>query len=227
MKTRLLPAIIFVALSTSVCAQTLFGPSPYLQQSDSPFFAQIQLGTVLLETFEDGLFNIPGVIASAGAPFGPAGNTDSVDADDGSIDGSGNRGWSFFSGFGSAGINFTFTGTLPTRAGIVWTDGGGAVTFQAFDQNGLSLGTFPNYTGGDSFGGETAEDRFYGALNAGGLSRIFISNASGGIEVDHLQFGTAPTVVPPINGVPDTGSTLSMLGGVLGLLGTTAHRFRK
>lgn len=61
-----------------------------------------------LEDFEDALLNVPGVTPSAGAPFGPGSITDSVDADDGVIDGLGTGGNSFFSGSGGAGINFAF-----------------------------------------------------------------------------------------------------------------------
>jgi len=64
-------------------AQTLLGPTPHLSQADSPFAAAITGGTVLLETFEDGLLNQPNEVASAGAPIGPSGITDSVDRDDG------------------------------------------------------------------------------------------------------------------------------------------------
>ena len=38
-----------------------------------------------------------------------------------------------------------------------------------------------------SNGGTTAEDRYYGAFHPDGISKITISNAHGGIEVDHLQ----------------------------------------
>ena len=98
----------------------------------------------MLETFEDGLLNVPNVTASAGAPFGPGGITDSVDGDDGTIDGSGVAGWSFFSGSGAAGITFTFNpaapGGLPTQVDIVWTDGAGTTSFEAFGPGGVSLG---------------------------------------------------------------------------------------
>ena len=67
-----------------------------------------------------------------------------MDADDGSIDGSGTAGRSFFSGSGPAGISFTFDavalGVLPTHAGLVWTDGFGTTRFEAFDAANQSLG---------------------------------------------------------------------------------------
>jgi hypothetical protein len=40
-----------------------------------------------------------------------------------------------------------------------------------------------------TFFGTTDEDRFYGVTTTGGISRIVITNSSGGIEVDHLQYG--------------------------------------
>ena len=120
--------------------------------------------------------------------------TDSVDADDGSIDGSGTNGHSFFSGSGSTGITFTFDatvlGSLPTQVGILWTDGSGTTLFEAFGPGGVPLGQIgPVAIADGSFVGETAEDRFFGVTNPGGISAIRISNTSGGIEVDHLQYG--------------------------------------
>ena len=150
--------------------------------------------------------------------FGPSIH-DSVDADDGAIDGSGLNGDSYFSASGAAGITFTFDagvlGALPTSAGIVWTDGAGQVTFEAFGPGNVPLGTigpisdanFPN----GSFNGETAEDRFFGIVAPGGISSIFISNSSGGIEVDHLQYGLAS----PISGVPEP-SVVSLLAILFG-----------
>jgi len=151
----------------SAAAPTFLGPSPYLQTSDSPFAADISAGRMFLETFEDNLLNTPGVTVNAGSSvLAPGGATDSVDGDDGAIDGNGNGGHSLFNANGPGGIRFTFDpaalgGNLPTRAGIVWTDGNGDVTFEAF-----------------------------GVTDPNGISAISISNGGGGIEVDHLQYGT-------------------------------------
>ena len=103
--------IAFLMISTAALAQTFIGPLPYLSKNDSPFLASINAGTTFLETFETGAFTAPGVTASAGFVIGPGGLTDSVDGDDGSIDGSGTNGHSFFSGSGAAGITFTFDAT--------------------------------------------------------------------------------------------------------------------
>jgi hypothetical protein len=178
------------------------GPTPYLEADDSPFDG-LDFDYYHLEDFEDHLLNVPGVTGSAGGVasvvFGP-GIHDSVDGDDGSIDGSGLGGDDYFSSPGSAGVRFDFDesalGGLPTHAGVVWTDGEGTVSFQAFDENGALLGTigpvseagvFPD----GSFNGETGEDRFFGFTNEGGISAILLSNSGGGIELDHLQFGLA------------------------------------
>jgi len=178
-------------------AQPVFlGPTPYLSKADSPFLADINAGKIYLEDFECGVLTVPGVTLSAGTiiPPGFEGFIDSVDGDDGVIDGSGLGGHSLFSGSGSAGITFTFDqtvlGAFPTKAGIVWTDGGGTTTFEAFDSLGVSLGVVgPVSIADGSNSGTTGEDRFFGVTNAGGISAIKISNSSGGIEVDHLQYG--------------------------------------
>lgn len=185
----------------------LLGPTVYKSFADSPWNGAPNT-YFHLETFEDGLLNTPGVTASTGIPFGPSGITDSVDGDDGSIDGSGNGGWSFFASDGAGGITFTFDkailGSLPNAAGIVWTDGTNTIVFQAFDQNNNLIGTLTSNTADNSFDGETGEDRFFGATNAGGISKIFIQSGvapaslGGGMEVDHLQYGllTTQTAVP-------------------------------
>jgi uncharacterized repeat protein (TIGR01451 family) len=186
------------ASATTAVNANYLGPTPYLQASDSPFFAQIQAGTVLLETFEDSLLNVPGVTANVGTIGMPSFTNDSVDADDGSIDGNGNTGHSFFA-LGLPGIRFTFNPTVlggyPTQVGIVWTDGAGTTSFEAFDASGQSLGVFGPFTLSDgSFLGGTSEDRFFGIVYAGGISAIHISNTIGDVEVDHLQFNVGSLI---------------------------------
>lgn len=229
-------------LGTAPSEAVLLGPSPYLcfdrtgtsalapaytgscGTADSPFAVGANAGSFSyfhLETFEDHLFNTPGVTASAGGVtsvvFGPSIH-DSVDADDGTIDGSGLAGDDFFAS-GPTGIRFTFDagvlGALPTSAGIVWTDGTNNINFEAFDENGISLGILTGDHANDSFNGEAEDDRFYGVVNAGGISALFISSGGGGIEVDNLQYGGAGVAVPtPTAAEP---ATLAVLG--LGLAG--------
>jgi RHS repeat-associated protein len=173
----------------------------YLSNADSPF-RNLNSTYFHLETFEDHLLNTPGVTASTGGVtsvlFGPT-NHDSVDGDDGVINGTGLAGDSYFSANGSAGIRFTFNaavlGTLPTHAGIVWTDGSGGITFEAFDAQGVSMGVRGpfNNIADLSNSGTTGEDTFFGVYNRGGISAIRIANTAGGIEVDHLQYAFEPT----------------------------------
>lgn len=125
----------------------LLGPTPYLSLADSPF-AGGSFAYFHLENFEDGLLNTPGVSAAIGTVSGPGALTDSVDADDGAIDGFGTGGSVLYSNFATSAFSFTFNasalgGLLPTHAGIVWTDVGqvssgtrgfGGVSFEAFDR---------------------------------------------------------------------------------------------
>jgi len=188
-------ALVVLSLSAPVDAHAqaeYLGPTPYVGKADSPF--ETSAFGFCVEDFENGKFDVPGATGN-GVPVAPGGITDSVDEDDGTIDGSGTAGHSYFQGNGAGGIQITFdearTHGLPTEVGIVWTDGGvGApITFEAFGHDGLSLlgPNGPNDHADDNFGGGTGEDRFYGATNPAGISKIVISNTSGGIEVDHLQ----------------------------------------
>ena len=187
----------------------LVGPTPYLSTADIPSGFYLG-GFTGLEDFEDGILNF-GITASAGTVLNPSGVTDSVDADDGLIDGSGTGGHSWFLNPGSTGVTFTFSGPLPTAAAIVWTDGFGTTTFEAFDSNDVSLGTISATIADGSFFGTTAEDSFFGVKYENGIKAIKVSNSSGGIELDHLQFGIA--AVPE----PSSLAFLSMV--VFGLLG--------
>ncbi|MFO0872411.1 MAG: hypothetical protein U0575_00380 [Phycisphaerales bacterium] len=203
-------AIATFATAAASAASTFYGPLPYLCSDDSPFNLCQAGSNGYLETFEDGALNVPGVTASTGSVTGPGGITDSVDCDDGAIDGKGQQGHSFFMVPGSTGIKFTFSaavlGGLPTFAGIVWTDGGAfnTVTFEAFGPGNVSLGVIiaPN-VGDGAFNSMTAEDRFFGVSDPGGISAISIksvpSGGGSGLEVDHLQYGFAPTCLGDLN----------------------------
>ena len=172
-----------LALSRPAEAQ-LLGPSPYLNFDNSlpgagtaisPFAGLSFANYFHLETFEDAALNTPGV-SSAGIVIVPGGITDSVDGDDGTIDGFGTLGHTFF-GDGATGLLFTFDGValggLPTHAGIVWTDGFGDITFQAFDAGGILIGTLGGTHANGSISGETDDDRFYGIIAPGGIGSIF------------------------------------------------------
>jgi len=229
LRTALFAALLAVAGSANA---QLLGPTggtglsgEYARASDSPF-AATSFSYFHLEDFEDHLFNTPGVTGSAGGVtsvvFGPLIH-DSVDTDDGVLDGSGLNGDDYFASNGNAGITFTFSaavlGALPTHAGLVWTDGEGATTFEAFDHLGASLGVVTVNIAGAAVSGQTAEDRFFGAIDPLGISAIKISNASGGIEIDHVQYGLAAAVPEP--------ETYALMAGGLGLLGFVARRRRR
>lgn len=213
-------------IGTSVmAAPVFFGPSSYLSEADIPggFY---QTGVpAFLDNFEDGPGIGGGLTASHGSRIGPGaftGARDSVDGDDGAIDGSGVTGSSWFSGSGATGVQFTYTGSdLPTAFGLVWTDGAGSITFKAFDGSDTLLfsQTFNGIPDG-SVSGTTAEDRFFGLTFDGGIKSIFISNSGGGIEVDHVQYGTMFAAPIP---EPDTWALL--LAG-LALIGMAARRRR-
>ncbi|MBL8803180.1 MAG: hypothetical protein JNN27_14340 [Planctomycetes bacterium] len=195
MVQRLSLVAIFALLASRVApAQTFFGPTPYLSTADSPF--PVNTPAFVLEDFEDGLLNAPGVAGTGGIVTSTSFSgsiIDSVDADDGVIDGACAGGDSYFGG--SATVTFHFDagvlGGHPRKVGVVWTDGGpnALVTFEAFDSSGVSLGSIVAGNQGDNnYFGTTVDDRFYGVSHAGGIGRITISHNVGGLEVDHLQY---------------------------------------
>ena len=190
--TALSLGFLFANAAEAIPTPTFQGPSAYASSADSPYDTSPL--NFCLENFEDSKFDIPGATITGG-PVGPGGLTDSVDGDDGAIDGSGTNGRSWFNQNGAAGITIEFdptrTNGLPTQVGIVWTDGafGAPITFDAYDENGVSIlgPNGPNSHADNSNFGTTAEDRFYGITSYGGVAKINISNTSGGIEIDHVQ----------------------------------------
>lgn len=213
----------------AVAGPIFYAPMAYSSAADSPFNSTGHAYS-FLETFEDGL-NTPGVAASAGLTIGFDRFVDSVDADDGILDGTGSaNGHSWYSN-GAHDVTFTFNplalGGLPTDVGIVFTDIGynaptsywGPVSFEAFGFDGSSLGLL-SFLFGDGFDtGQTAEDRFLGVSDARGISAIRIGTNNGDWEVDHLQYA-APTPVPE-------PSTLLLLGtGAVALIRSRGRRTR-
>ncbi len=177
----------------------IFDDTPYVSSGDSPFDLFGPDSDFFLEDFEDGLLNTLGLLGFGGEIRFPSSFTDSVDADDGIIDGFGLEGhnyWAFF-GKGPFGplARFEFDpnvlGGLPRSVGVVWTDGNIFATtfFEVFDFNGESLGVHELVLGDDKHQGGTDEDRFLGVTYQGGISAIEISATLGRIELDHVQYG--------------------------------------
>lgn len=198
-----LVAALLACVTVGASAQMLVGPLPYLGLSDSPF--NTSHPSFVVETLEDGLFNMPGVtVTPSYVILAPGGTTDSVDADDGAVDGSGNSGRNLFVNPGTLGLRFAFNpaiiGSLPTYAGVVCTDGNGSTIFEAFDSAGALIGQIGpvNHFDG-SFSGGTAEDRFFGIAAPSGIASIRIRTTGGnGMEVDHVQYSLAPCNVASI-----------------------------
>ena len=231
-------ALATVQLATGMVSQaqaataTFITASPYAQFSDSPF-ASIASGNpnFFLETFEDGELNTPGVSGFTGIVVGPGPTIDSVDGDDGNLNGNGNQGHSWYSN-GATSLSFLFNagtlGQLPTHVGIVWTDIGsnaggsfgiGSFAVRAFDSAGASLGGVLFDDLGDGLvNGASAEDRFFGAIFDGGISRLTITSLDGSTdwEVDHLQYGIAPVPVP--------GAVWMLAPALAGLVGLRRKR---
>jgi len=207
-------------------AEFLKPVQPYQSFTDSPFNGII-FTEFYLEDFEDLLLNTPGVSISPGRDLGIPMNLrpfkypesqfiDSVDEDDGQIDGNGSFGASLADGLNSRGgsaqgVRFTFDanilGYLPTHAGIVWTEGNisDSIIFEAFGPEGESLGTFSTKTSFDrDFSGDAEDDIFLGIINPSGISAIVTYAATLGgesFEVDHLQYGFSAEVENGISGV--------------------------
>lgn len=118
-----------LCLPPAVLAGTLFGTTPYRSFAESPFTDAFDW--FRLQDFESGATSIPGVTVSVGPiVLAPGLLTDSVDADDGAIDGSGRGGRSLYSN-GVQRITFsfdkTFLGQWPTHVGVVVTDVGTSI----------------------------------------------------------------------------------------------------
>lgn len=216
----LMAAALAAAFAPAWAATPVFvnPTTPYLSSADIPAGFYAGGLPTLLETLEDGSLDAT-LSASRGSLIGPGafnGTRDSVDGDDGLIDGTcGPQSAtcaSWFDGDGSAGVRFTFVGSgaLPTAFGVVWTDAspGASVTFSATGTDGQSLGsiTVSGFVD-NSVSATTGEDRFFGVTFSGGVQSIFISTSNGGIEVDHIQYGQmAP--------VPEPESWALMAGGL-------------
>jgi hypothetical protein len=209
-----------IALNFSLAAMAVagpVGPTPYLSAADSPW-AAVSFSSFYLENFEDGALNTLGVTSAGATSVVEAGNpfADSVDADDGAIDGSGTAGRSHYTTNAVAGIEYNFNagalGGLPTHVGIVWTDlsNSAEVFFDAYDSASQLLGTIAAGALNDGLStGQTSEDRFLGWVHLGGIAQIRIHQNGSDMEVDHLQYGIVPE---PAAGMLLVGACAALLG---------------
>ena len=222
MRLRTLVVAFLALWCTAANGATLFGPTSYQSEWEVPdgFYEDCDGCTSVLETFEDNSLDYGiSITAANGQILNPNGNfqgfSDSVDKDDGTIDGMGNAGFSYFSPSNTITVDFPY----PVHAaGLVWTDGdvSSSTTFEAYGPNG-SLGVIgPVQLADFSFMGTTADDHFFGIRDAGGITSLVLTNSGGpGIEIDHIQYEVAAET-SVLNPEP---SSMGLLGlGMLGLL---------
>jgi hypothetical protein len=226
----LVALLMMVAVSTGPASAALLGPSAYASTADSPFSPFAGFTYFFIENFDDHLLNTPGVSVSPGTVKTSANSgfngsiIDQVGLAGGCPSGGTTVACDTLFGGGVPGFTFTFDagvlGALPDAVGVAWTDGAGTITFEAFDQSGISLGSLIGNHADGSFSGTIDDDRFYGATNSGGISKITISNSSGGIEVDDLQYGRRGVV----SEVPEPASLLLLGSGLVLLAGVVRRR---
>lgn len=219
-------ALAALALNPANAATTILGPvTPYLSVDDTPanFLCNLCDDCVhVLEDFEDNSLDhgividaIDGQILYPGFGTGLDGLTDSVDGDDGSVDGIGNMGYSYFSPANTLTIHFP---VAVKSAGVVWTDGdiGSTTLFEAYRDDQLLYSYGPVALADDSFQGTTAEDTFLGVQATDGITHLVLTNIGGsGIEIDHIQYEDCSACVA----VPEPDAFAIVSFGVLGLIG--------
>ncbi len=203
--TRLVPLLLTLLwpLPAAAAVLTLFGPTPYRQRSESPFYPGIQSGSIFVEDFEDRRLNTPNVSVTTGGIT----ITQGVDEDDGVLDGLGyNYVWQSFAPVPGLEDNYLleikFTpdaeGHYPRYAGFailgfnIVSDPTEVIQlYQFFGPEGDPLTPEPLETPLPRLpdGSESASsggDRFVGAYYSEGISRIIIGNT---LRFDHLQYG--------------------------------------
>lgn len=197
-----------MGVSAPAMADAIFhydAQAQYKSVADSIFAAEGG-STYWIEDFEDGLLNSLGLSANTGVVKNPAKSTDSVDGDDGEIDGSGSAAHSYKINQHTGTVVLRFDsevlGGAPTVAGFVWTDGkdDALVTVKAWDAEGNYLGKLVTTLGDGEHQGDTAADRFIGAESGDGISKLKVMVSNGFLEMDHIQYGMmasgGPSVVP-------------------------------
>lgn len=177
---RPIVSLLLAACAPIATAQSqFFDPTPYLRPADTP--AAFAASPPFIEHFED--LHVHSDLGLVGTLQTPGPSTDSVDADDGVVDGDGRSGISFRN-TGVVRVRFK---TQPASAGLVLTEVAAPVSFEAFDGAGQSLGVRGPFSLPTGSNGSTAEDRFLGVRHPSGISAIEV-RAGGNIEIDHVQW---------------------------------------
>jgi hypothetical protein len=249
MKYCLRAVVVLGALCReSEAAWTFIGPTPYLSKADSPFPVDGSNPNFYLEDFEDGLLNSPGLFQpllpiTHGTVSSPSEETDSVDLDDGAVDGLGRDGHSLRSNAyivfpidppvswsdARFGFDAPTLGFHPNAFGFVWTDGiaPSAVLVEVFDAQ-WNLLAYHEYAGlGDSLSsGQTDEDRLLGVVCDSPFAFVQITSKyagpPGSFEIDHVQYGAIE--------VPEGSALVSALAGIVFFVFTVSFfmlRFRR
>jgi hypothetical protein len=215
----LVVALLWLSAGAVSRAATMFGPVPYLSLDDTPAGLFAAGGPVVTQTFEDATGPwLTGFTVDCGSRIGPnsiSGGgfpvTDSVDGDDGTIDGSGTLGGSWFCESNDMLIRFL---DPVVAAGVAVTDGDRRLTNVRLEFLGLEgspIATFdPGRFVDEVYNGTTAEDRFMGVRSpTAAIAAIRVAIDVGtGFEIDHLQFQAIPE---PAGGLLGMG-----LGGFAG-----------
>lgn len=201
----------------SAVAPAQFLSYPYRDRSDGLFQG---VPGAALDDFEDGIDPTLPFAYSSGVVVGPGQFTDSVDGDDGIVDGDGTGGSSFYPNANSLTVTFA---EVPFAAGLVLTDlgitpddtsslGFGTFVISAVDGLGNALGPVEIDFGDGMVTGETEEDTFVAFFSDNGIGAITVVAPLGSTdwEIDHVQ----QTVPEPV--------TLAALG-----LGALALRRRR
>jgi len=176
-------------------ALVVLSPQNYTKLGDSGLFGAMSLDDdFFCETFEDGTVNTPGLGIAGGAILAPGASTDSVDFDDGVLNGLGTAGRSYKAAPGatvSVSINGTALAGLPERLAFAWTDGAqnSSMTLVVTTGNGLTFTRTVGPAMDGSSNGATAEDRLVSITSSFGIASVAITTTGGaGFEIDHVQY---------------------------------------
>jgi len=179
-------------------APGFYGPVAYTSRADALLPASGYASYAHFEDFETGAIAAPGVaIGLGGQVLGSSSLIDSVDGDDGVVDGvCAKAGGTCYSSFhGSGTIEFVFDATalggLPTHVSMVWTDGATAcdAIFEAYDATDTLIGSRSATAVGNADNtGDVTEDRYFGVVHPAGVKSIRVRSSGGGVEADNLFF---------------------------------------